>query len=57
MNNFEPKNIIHASEYLTRRLKSFNKEKSPDKTNENVYIIEDKKEKPLKRFLDMLFKS
>jgi len=58
MNNFEPKKIHSASEYLTKRLKTVNRDKNSDKkTDENVYIIEDKKEKPLKRFLDMIFKS
>lgn len=59
MNDFQPKNIHIASNYLENKLNMFKKEKAySEKTHENsVYVIEHKKESMLKRFVHSIFKS
>jgi hypothetical protein len=59
MNDFQAKNIHAASEYLQNKLNLFKKEQVyAEKTHENsVYVIEEKKESMLKRFVHSIFKS
>lgn len=59
MNDFQAKNIHIASEYLQNKLNMFKKEQIySEKTHENsVYVIEEKKESMLKRFVHSIFKS
>ena len=56
MNNFEPKEISKASKYLEEKLKIFKQESSKSE-DKNVYIVEDKKDSLMKRFVGSIFKS
>lgn len=56
MNEFEPKAIKKASHYLQDKLEMFKKGGAADKEN-NVYVIESKKDSMLKRFVGSIFKS
>ncbi len=51
MNNFEPRYIKMASQYLSEKLKKVEK-----KVN-NAYILDDKKESTFNRLLNGIFKS
>ncbi len=55
MNKFKPTAIHEASEYLQKRLNHFKKAGGSD-TKENVYVVEDKKDSILKRFVGSMFK-
>lgn len=59
MNNFEPKNIHIASQYLTNKLNLFKKREAyAEKTHHtSVYVVEERKESMLKRFVHSFFKS
>ncbi len=54
MNNFEPKKIKKASQYLEEKLKLFTKEKDEEI---NIYKIEDKKSSPFKKFVNLIFRT
>lgn len=55
MNNFEPKSIKEASNYLQDKLDLFKKGGALSH-KENVYKIEDKRETMFKRFVGSIFK-
>jgi len=55
-NNFEPKSIKKASKYLQDKLNLFNKGEAKPK-EDNVYVIESKKDSVIKRLFGGLFKS
>lgn len=59
MNEFEAKNIHIASQYLGNKLNLLKKrEVYAEKTQTtSVYVVEEKKESILKRFVYSLFKS
>jgi len=56
MNNFEAKEIIKASKYLESKLQMFQLN-SPKGEDKNVYVVEDKKDSLVKRFVGGMFKS
>ena len=51
MNNFQAKNIKASSKYLEQKLQDTKKSQN----NNNVYIIPEKKDSGLKRFVKSMF--
>jgi len=56
MSNFDPKAIRKASHYLQDRLDLFRKGGAKEK-EDNVYVIESKKDSMIKRFVGSIFKA
>ena len=56
MNNFEPKSIKEASHYLQDKLNLFKKGGASSK-EDNVYVVEAKKDSVMKRLFGGFFKA
>jgi len=54
MNNFEARSLKEASHYLEDKLNLF-KKGGANLNKKNVYVVEDKKEKGFKKFVDSIF--
>ena len=57
MNNFEPKSIKEASQYLQDKLNLFKRGGARLRENKSVYIIQDKKDSVMKRLVGGFFKT
>ena len=55
MSDFEPKSIKKASHYLQDKLDLFKKGGAVEK-EDNVYVVESKKDSMFKRFVGSIFK-
>ena len=58
MNNFQANSLAQASTYLTTQLKKLKQKSTYGETQEeqNVYIVEPKKESLIKRIANSIFK-